>query len=383
MKNLLNSYKKTLAVEVQERDLTEGKIKDTAALGLTLGKFAGYNSQMDYYTFRSEFERLVVPRVQAKLLPDFLKTSHLEGQALQLVKEIDSLDAIWERLKLAFGNVGMLLANKLKSTDDSEPLYKVKGDEKVIKALSKLMNLMTELSELAWRHDVEAALYHSSNLAKIYSLLGSKRQSEIVKKLLDKDASEKESWDEIISYIDREIKLKERILLINKCQTTRTEGNERSRSNLSQSSYQTDTRRDPLKCAICDKTDHEPTVTRRGTKVINYFSCEKFVNMTVKQRFEELKRKHLCFQCLAPGFKVGHDGTCFDKYKCPHESHASFPHGLHVLICDKHKQNPENLALLEEYKAKYINFEGSEHKDFSRNMQIFHVDLSSYISEGA
>lgn len=383
IKNLLNSYKKTLAVEVQERDLTEGKIKDATALGLTLGKFAGYSSQMDYYTFRSEFERLVVPRVQAKLLPDFLKTSHLEGQALQLVKEIDSLDAIWERLKLAFGNVDMLLANKLKSTDDSEPLWKVKGDEKVIKALSKLKNLMTELSDLAWRHDVEAALYHSSNLAKIYSLLGSKRQSDIVKRLLDRDASEKESWDEIISYIDREIKLKEKIILINKCQTTRTEGNERSRSNLSQSSYQTDTRRDPLKCAICDKTDHEPTVTRRGTRVINYFSCETFVNMTVKQRFEELKRKHLCFQCLAPGFKVGHDGTCFDKYKCPHESHTNFPHGLHVLICDKHKQNPENVALLEEYKAKYINFEGSEHRDFSRNMQIFHVDSSSYTTEGA
>ena len=42
MKNLLNSYKETLVVEVEERDLTERKIKDTAVLGLTLRKFAGY-----------------------------------------------------------------------------------------------------------------------------------------------------------------------------------------------------------------------------------------------------------------------------------------------------------------------------------------------------
>ncbi len=130
------------------------------------------------------------------------------------------------------------------------------------------------------------------------------------------------------------------------------------------------------------KMDHEPTVTRRGTQVINYFSCEKFVNMSAKERLEALKSKHLCFQCLSPGYKAGHDGNCFDKYKCPHESHNERPRGLHVLICDKHKQNRENVQLLEEYKARYITFEGNQHRDFSRNMTTFHVEVSSYATEG-
>ncbi len=130
MKVLLASYEKTLAVEVKERDLIEGKIKNVATLGLKLGKFGGYSSDKDYYTFKSDFEKLIVPRIQAKLLPDYLKCNHLEGQALQIVKEIDSLDDIWERLKVSFGNVNMLLSNKLKSVEDSEPLARVRGDEK-------------------------------------------------------------------------------------------------------------------------------------------------------------------------------------------------------------------------------------------------------------
>ena len=105
----------------------------------------------------------------------------MEGQALSVVKEIDNLEGIWDRLRLSFGNVNMLLANKLKSVEDSEPLHKIKGDEKLVKAISKLKNLMTQLRVLAEKHEIEASLYHSSNLARIYLLLGKKRQSDILK----------------------------------------------------------------------------------------------------------------------------------------------------------------------------------------------------------
>ena len=59
--------------------------------------------------------------------------------------------------------------------------------------------------------------------------------------------------------------------------------------------------------------------------------------MSPFERFEELKRKRLCFQCLTPGLKAGHGGKCFDKYNCPHTSHRRYQTGLHILICDKHK----------------------------------------------
>ena len=75
--------------------------------------------------------------------------------------------------------------------------------------------------------------------------------------------------------------------------------------------------------------------------------------MNPKQRFEFLKRKKFCFQCLGPGRKKDHPGRCFDKYKCPHNSHTG-TRGVHVLICDAHKNDEANKQLFELYKEKCI-----------------------------
>ena len=49
---------------------------------------------MDFYSFKSEFEKLIVPRVQAKLIPEDLKNNYLEGQALEIIREIENIDNI-------------------------------------------------------------------------------------------------------------------------------------------------------------------------------------------------------------------------------------------------------------------------------------------------
>ena len=101
--------------------------------------------------------------------------------------------------------------------------------------------------------------------------------------------------------------------------------------------------------------------------------------MSPNERFEELKRKKFCFLCLAPGLKAKHGGICFDKFKCPNDSHKRYKTGLHVLICDQNKDNKENLDLLELYKAKYITGSGNVgnlYPDFSKNIGIsFHVGV--------
>ena len=46
------------------------------------------------------------------------------------------------------------------------------------------------------------------------------------------------------------------------------------------------------KCYFCDETDdHIVTADPRGTEIIQYFACKKFVEMTPKQRFQELRKK--------------------------------------------------------------------------------------------
>ena len=76
---------------------------------------------------------------------------------------------------------------------------------------------------------------------------------------------------------------------------------------------------------------------------------------------------------LSPGLKAKDAGNCFDKFMCPNESHKRFRSGLHVLICDKHKTEKANLALLEAYQAKYIASSDSSHREFSTSISL-HVD---------
>ena len=106
-------------------------------------------------------------------------------------------------------------------------MHDIKGDEKLVKAISKLKNLMTELGVLAEKHSVETSLYHSSNLAKIYFLIGKKRQSGILKKILDREFNEKETWEEIVSYLDKELRLKEHMLMVHTCHSAMSEGTAR------------------------------------------------------------------------------------------------------------------------------------------------------------
>ena len=377
LNKIIDTYKTSLDAEISKRDLTEDKIKSASLLGIKLSKFKGYNSTLDYYTFKSEFEKLVAPRIQSHLQSDYLKHNYLDGQALQLVKEIDDVSEIWKRLKSSYGNVSTLLNSKLESLEKSTPLWKVNGDEKVVEAIINLKNLMMELSTMSEKHSVEHSLYHTSNLSKIYGVLGKRRQIEFTKQIVDDEKTEAQIWEELIKFLDSELKVKEKVLLYSKTSPKPEEPNKPRNKNDGQSSYPV-VLAEKADCTLCGQPDHVPTVTKRGRKIICYHACEKFALMKVKERFELLKSKNLCFQCLSPGMKAGHKGRCFDRYKCPDQSHKGFRSGLHVLVCDSHKGKPENLKLLEEYK-KYCIEDGG-FKEFTINIGIsLHVnDESSY-----
>ena len=372
LKNAIALYKIAINDEIIDRDLSIEKLKNASTVGIKLPVFKGYDSTLDYYTFRTEFEKLIVPRYSKPLLPEYLKNNYLRGQALEIVKETHDLDQIWERLERSFGNVSVLLSTKLDEVDKISPLYKINNNEKLVESITKLRNSMSELKTLATKHKIEGSLYHSSNLSKVFNLIGEKRQKDITRKLLDQDKTScEDKWDAVLTYLERESKVCEDVVLFKK--STNKEKKPNNTGGHSNMSYSADTR-DKKKCVLCQKTDHVHTITRKGNKVINYFSCEKFVNMSASEKFEELKRKGLCFQCLTPGMKANHTGFCFDKFKCPHESHATFQRGIHVLICDKHKTDRENVELFEAYKLKYITNATNPLPDYSKNMSL-HIDL--------
>ena len=66
----------------ETRDLSEEKIRNALGLKVEIPRFCGYDSPLDIYTFREQFEKFVVPYVERNLLPDTLKWNYLGDPAL-------------------------------------------------------------------------------------------------------------------------------------------------------------------------------------------------------------------------------------------------------------------------------------------------------------
>ena len=82
--------------EVEDRDLSEEKIRNALGLKVKIPKFIGCELPMDICTFRTQFEKFVKPYVQKSLLPDTLKNNYLGEPTLTMVKELRDIDEIWE-----------------------------------------------------------------------------------------------------------------------------------------------------------------------------------------------------------------------------------------------------------------------------------------------
>ena len=119
------------------------------------------------------------------------------------------------------------------------------------------------------------------------------------------DVTEEEKWDSIVNYLDKEIKIREQMLLFEKANdSSESEKPAKNSGNSKSISYSVTPA--ALKCVLCGCSEnHVPTITKKGTSIINYFACEAFASSTCTERFEMLKKKKLCFQCLSPGYKAG------------------------------------------------------------------------------
>ena len=74
------------------------------------------------------------------MMPDVLKNSHSEGAALSLVRSVDDIDEIWQRLKSLCGDPKLLLKKKLSEINKISQPWKLKDTEKVVAALSQIIN---------------------------------------------------------------------------------------------------------------------------------------------------------------------------------------------------------------------------------------------------
>ena len=210
------AFLKSLQKIVSDRDITPDKMKNASSLKIELPKFSGYESKIDFYTFKSQFKKLIEPTVRKQYWADWLKHNYLSGPALILVEKETEYHKIWERLLESFGNSRLLLQNKLGTLDKIGGLWKIKGDSKIASALAGLINTMTDLSALATEHSIEGQLYEGGGLEKILFLIGDHRHKKFRSKNLSSSVTKKGEWEKLLQFLKDELQLREKLILDNK-----------------------------------------------------------------------------------------------------------------------------------------------------------------------
>ena len=223
-----NEYTKQLFFIVHDRELTEEKLKHTSGMDINLSVFSGYESKMDIFTFRSEFEKLIQPTTLKRYWVDILKKKYLSGPALILVDKTDIISDVWKKLIEAYGNIKLLLQNKMGSVDKLQNLEKISGDEKLGNAIAKIINTMTDLSNLAETHNLECKLYIGGGLEKIFNVIGETRERKFLQENIDLESTtgattsdsevlaEKTTWEALKKFLQKELALCEKLTLMQK-----------------------------------------------------------------------------------------------------------------------------------------------------------------------
>ena len=383
--DMKTAYIDEVHAEVLLRDVSDEKLKCASTLKFELPKFQGYESEMDIYTFKSKFVKLVQPNVQKTFWADTLKLNYLRDPVLSLLQKIEDIEKIWIKLLDSYGNVRLLLKNKLSGLENFGGLYKVRGDAKVISVISGVINSMIELSELAESHNLENELYYGGGVEKVLDLLGDVREKKILKENLNSDLGRKEEWEKLVKFLREELKLREKYLLHEKSKTCF--GIEpkiplKRKEHLSDlaNSYNNDVfpeQGKPL-CHLCGKNDHMSYVSPYSQRrCVSYLACKTFVEKSPLERLKLLEGKGLCYQCLTPGAKIDHAKNCNEIYCCKDQSHFKHDKKYHILVCDRHKHKTENSILLEKFKTKVIAKFINDLPPFSKNIKIsFHCDAN-------
>ena len=207
---------------------------------------------------------------------------------------------------------------------------------KLSEHLSRIVNCMRDLIVISKKHQIENYLYYGDGLKRIYEVLGDRLMTKWLGIQCDSKWEGEMLWNKFIDFLEKEMRInQQKALVVSPSTSKQTKHTNQSKTT---NYYQNPSQ---LICHICGKNDHISTKGPGDTQIIQYFSCEVFVNMTPLERFNELRKKNLCSQCLYPGAKQTDgkhkEGKCQRDYACQHQFHDKYKRKVHVLVCEDHK----------------------------------------------
>ena len=220
-----------------------------------------------------------------------------------------------------------------------------------------MINTMKDLEHLACEHNIQAKVYSGDGLGRIYQQLGVNHFTRWLSTSSDDTYNDQELWSKLTEFLVKELRVQKQKLFIqgkNDDKRFRSNPEEKGQYSKRNAHLVNVAKSDPKFYFYDENENHIVTKGSKGSKIVQYFACQKFIEMTPSERFQLLRKKGYCIQCLFPGAyqdKSKHrDGKCQRDFVCKHQSHEKFPIKNHVLVCHEHRSNAENQQLLQEYK---------------------------------
>ena len=390
---VIEAYIQNVNEVILDRDISEKKLKNSAGLDIKIPKFKGYESEMNIFTFRSEFKKLVEPYYQKCLLADYLKKNLLIGPAHNLVSGIEDIDLIWRKLTEVYGNTQLLLQNKIGSLSKISNLDRLHDDEKISFALSSILNIMEDLRKLAVEYDLQAELYYGGGLQKVLDMIGKQRERKFIKSTAKEQLKNEHKWVKLVDFLQNELLEREAYILNEKSKKCLTSDNKTPKGKDTEDKRKADSKQGSVQnsnsksfpvdnkvpqkcsCSICGKDEgHVLSWDSNKKPFVHYVACKVFVDKTSKERDNLLFKKRLCNKCLTPGAKFGSTHECDQTYVCGQKflrkrDNTEQLCQKHVLVCGHHCEEESNKKLLELYKKNVIQPHG-KFFDFTKNISI-------------
>ena len=409
LSDLKQVFAKSLDEEIEDQEIDKTKRFNKAQLNIKLDRFGGYDSNTDFYTFKTNFEKLHLQSTPRKLLPDLLKNNYLAEPALTLIKTLDDIDTIWTRLKDTYGDAKVMLSRKLHEISKHD-LIKTTNAEKLTTELGKVINMMLDTGKLAKDHYIEEHLYYGDGFTRICHLIGDRRTTKFLGSTCDDDPSPKEMWYKLVTFLEREKKVHQTKMRFDQSRSDMTNKDERKVASGNSRRFNTSTahavsnpypstshgasgsklQQGTITCQICGSkegvADHISSPGPGGSRILQYFTCKQFVDASPATRLKLIKEKGFCFQCLLPGASSSYgkhaEGRCQRDFSCPHPSHDKYSTKKHVLVCEDHKTMECNKELLQKFTHRFIR--SPMLPEFSKNINLSHhvEDCYKFTNEG-
>ena len=205
----------------------------------------------------------------------------------------------------------LIFQKKINQLTLSLPIQRSK-DTSTIESMNKIINLMKDITTLGKEHHIENHLYYGGTINKHYNLLGDASLTKWLGHISKETLTPEETWSKLCSFLEDELRVQhvdgrasnEDI----KPESKRNNNQDSSKNNRTQKygfpSHSSLPQSEPI-CFICDakdgNDDHISTFGPRGTRILKYYTCKKFVELSLADRLSLLKSKGYCFQCLFPG----------------------------------------------------------------------------------